>query len=218
MPNLPFDEPTPEVIAQWHDWHRSREAVRQQCERAQEADKQNGDIRKELATILQLICGDAQVIRNSGSPLESIAGLLIYCEPFAQRNETDRIAERADFTAENGVVSACACLLYRDWDGALCLYDNYWLQVHMGHLLIAAGYLPAEDTTSSLTPKNETEEEHCISPVYHITNIYAISLNEKYDMWKEALAYTAACGLNREIWAKQVSDCASCDSHCSGTN
>ena len=227
MPPLPRNNNN-DSLTKWQAWKMIRTQVNDEFEgfsassssltttEHQDSASHDRRIRKEINLLLKILCGDEKVISKVGTFLESFVGILIYSEPFRSRTDTSTIAERLvslqqqsleqgqepekEGQEESVAVAACHSILLRDWDGALSIYDDYYLQTHIGHALICAGVMPKGDE-GVLT---SIDHEACINPVYHIMNAYAKLIANEYNMWDEAMGYISACSSNREFWAKEV--------------
>lgn len=153
----------------------------------------------ELDTLYKIVCGDEQSLISHGSVLESHIGGLVYADPFRKCGTASTFSTRVNnrkFGADP-LETACQYFWAHDWEEALSNLDDFWLQTHLGHLLIVADMLPGGDS-------KDISDGTGVSPVYNIMNLYGQNLATEYDMWPEAMAYVTACQTHKEQWAKEV--------------
>lgn len=199
MPCLSTKATTQQESA-WSQWFSKREMEYEEFMRLKTQDDNQAN------TLYNIIHGDKHTIAQTGTLLESFIGAMIFCDPFQNANQLGDIANLVNAHVDcDSVTAASFYILTHNWDHALISYDDYWLQTHLGHLLITAGLLDHGDDTPD-TILAEMDQESCTGPVQSITHVFAQTIITEYDMWSEALDYIESCDINREYWSANILD------------
>lgn len=190
---------TPRQETAWSEWISKRKMEHEEFLRLKTEDDDQVD------TLYNIIHGDKHTITQSGTLLESFIGTMIYCDPFQNAKQLGDLANLVNAHVDcDNVTAASFYILTHNWDQALISYDDYWLQTHLGHLLITSGLLDHGDDSQD-TILAEMDQESCTGPVQSITHVFAQMITTEYDMWSEAIDYIESCDVNREYWAANVS-------------
>lgn len=203
LPQPPVTTASAADFTKWKSWLQQCQDARQEFERVtNDGDSSN---REYLSDIYGIVTGDDEIIAKLGSFWERFIANLLYREHFRNRSDIANTAEHIfPEGKESNVVYACHSLLLHNWNDALGLFDDFWTQVHLGHLLLTANILVDRDLYVVGKYGSGLDREAITEPVYHIMHLYATQIAEKYGMWKEALAYIGACKTNRDYWARKV--------------
>ncbi|KAI7883869.1 hypothetical protein K492DRAFT_235095, partial [Lichtheimia hyalospora FSU 10163] len=184
----------------WLEWISKREMEYEEFKRLKTEDSD------QINTLYNIIQGDKHTIAQSGTLLESFIGVMIYCDPFQDAKQLGDLANLVHAHVDcDSVTAASFYILTHNWDQALISYDDYWLQTHLGHLLITGGFLDHGDDTQG-TILAEMDQESCTGPVQSITYVFAQMISKEYDMWSEAIDYIESCDVNREYWSANILD------------
>ncbi|KAL0081560.1 nucleoporin Nup85-like protein, partial [Phycomyces blakesleeanus] len=193
MPELALDT-KPELIEKWNAWHR-------ECVRSCNKYLHNSTKDKTLCNLFMILAGDVDTIETVSSFPETMVATLIYSEPFRLRGELAAVLNRLELQDDaDQITEICYYVVGGAWNDVLERCGNSWLETHLGHLLLAADFLP--DGNSGLS--SDREQEAITEPIYYVIHDYAENLVAKYQMWREAIDYLSTCRVNREVWIEQL--------------
>ncbi|KAF7732900.1 Nuclear pore complex protein Nup85 [Apophysomyces ossiformis] len=196
MPKLSANAAAADHITKWKEWHAQTLKIYNDMMLA-EPDVDEVDVHQSLTSILEILAGVKEAIVDSGSYFEALTGFLMYNQPFRTRNDLALVAGQLDINENDTVAAACHHIILKNWEDAFEALDDHWLQVHLGLLLIASGYLPDADMQSS-------EQEVTVDPIYYVIEAYAEFIAKRYHMWNEAVDYINVCKPNAEIWISRL--------------
>ncbi|ORY96380.1 Nup85 nucleoporin-domain-containing protein [Syncephalastrum racemosum] len=201
MPPLATGPVHSKRISLWAQWVEMRGVAYNEFKRLKTTASTDQQVLSELDTLYKIILGDEHALIGHGSVLESQMGGLVYGDPFRKCGTVGTFSTRVNNRkfGTDPLEMACQHFWAHDWEEALSQLDNFWLQTHLGHLLIVADMLPGGDS-------KDTSDGPGVSPVYNIMNLYGQNLAMEYDMWPEAMAYVTACQTHKEEWAKELMD------------
>ncbi|KAI7861735.1 nucleoporin Nup85-like protein [Spinellus fusiger] len=193
MPSL-FSSTTHGCVKEkWHAWHRQCQEVCQNYTYINTNDT--------LGVILNILAGDEETIIKTSTFPENLMGLLLYNDPFQNQSKLALVTKRVELPDDvDKITELCHHIMTECWSDVLEILNDSWTETHLGHLLLAAGWLVDEDAGKD----SDREVEICTDPIYYVICDYAEHLVSKYSMWHEAFDYLSVCGANKEIWMENL--------------
>ncbi|KAI7908303.1 Nup85 nucleoporin-domain-containing protein [Cokeromyces recurvatus] len=156
----------------------------------------------EIVLLYAILAGDECLLSICGTFFEQLVGTLLFVRPFRNVLDLNQLAqELEDDIDADSLLSTCTALVRGCFDDAFeYQQNNFWLQTHLGHALIAFNVYKKNMKGLTVSKNGEI----VLDPVYYGIQHYASIIAEKYDMWNEAVTYLTCCLENKEIWIKQL--------------